>query len=184
MSLLREFARVQFVRGVRRTNTRACLVQMSDQRGNCLVDRPAMKELSVSETVSSLTIHGVVEIWTFSLRIFPFVSVARCFHLRVEYAISSFLYFPRPPMTQTWHGLLTSLWDEQSNPGRAPCNRPAHRWCQRVPPTDHAHEEGRSSGETRFFQGMSWAERADRTGSGRSEKCHEPGRARPTFSKM
>ena len=108
--LLLELARVQFVRGVRRTNTRACLVQVSDQRGNYLVERPAMKGLSVSETVPSLTIHGVVEIWTFSLSSFPFVSIARCSHLRVEYGASSFLYyFPRPPMTKTWHGLLTSL---------------------------------------------------------------------------
>ena len=52
------------------------------------------------------------------------------------------------------------------------------------PPTDHAREEGRSSGETRFFQGMSWAESAGRTGPGQSENCHEPRRARPRFLKM
>ena len=37
----RGIARVQFVRGVYATNTRAYLVQASDQRGTCLVERPA-----------------------------------------------------------------------------------------------------------------------------------------------
>ena len=41
MSLLREIARVQFVRGVSGTNTRAYLVQVSGQRGTCPVERPA-----------------------------------------------------------------------------------------------------------------------------------------------
>ena len=38
MPLLREFTRVQSVRGVSRTNARAYLVQMSDQRGAFLVE--------------------------------------------------------------------------------------------------------------------------------------------------
>ena len=38
--LLREFARVQFFRGVCGTNARAYLVEVSDWRGTCLVERP------------------------------------------------------------------------------------------------------------------------------------------------
>ena len=45
--LLRGFARVQFVRGVSRTNTRAyyLVVQVSDERGTCLVEKPAKSGL-------------------------------------------------------------------------------------------------------------------------------------------
>ena len=41
MPVLRGIARVQFGRGVCGTNTRAYLVQASDQRGTCLVEIPA-----------------------------------------------------------------------------------------------------------------------------------------------
>ena len=41
MLLPRGFARGQFVRGVCGTKTRAYLVQVSDQRGTCLVEKPA-----------------------------------------------------------------------------------------------------------------------------------------------
>ena len=42
MPLLRGIARVQFVRGVRETNPRAnYLLQVSDKRGTCLVERSA-----------------------------------------------------------------------------------------------------------------------------------------------
>ena len=39
--LLQGIARFQFVRGVCETITRAYLVQVSDQRRTCLVERPA-----------------------------------------------------------------------------------------------------------------------------------------------
>ena len=42
---LREFARVQFVRDVSGSNTRAYLVQVSDQHGTCLVARHAKRGL-------------------------------------------------------------------------------------------------------------------------------------------
>ena len=45
MHLLREFARVQFVRGVCGTNTRVYLVQGSDQREICLAEKPAKRGL-------------------------------------------------------------------------------------------------------------------------------------------
>ena len=41
MLLPRGFARGQFVRGVCGTKTRAYLVQVSDQRGTCLVEKSA-----------------------------------------------------------------------------------------------------------------------------------------------
>ena len=41
MLLPRGMNAIQFVRGVCGTNTRACLVQVSDQRGICLVEKPA-----------------------------------------------------------------------------------------------------------------------------------------------
>ena len=45
MPLLREFADVQFVRGMSETNTRVYLVQVSGQRGTFLVERPAKGSL-------------------------------------------------------------------------------------------------------------------------------------------
>ena len=39
---------IQFFRGVCGTNTRAYLVQVSDQRGTCLVEKPAKGGLSVT----------------------------------------------------------------------------------------------------------------------------------------
>ena len=49
---------IQFVRGVRGTNTIACLVQVSDQRGTCLVEKPAKGGLCLQPL--NLIVHGVV----------------------------------------------------------------------------------------------------------------------------
>ena len=49
MLLLRGIAHRQFIHGVCGANTRAYLVQVSDQRGTCLVERPAKGGLCLSE---------------------------------------------------------------------------------------------------------------------------------------
>ena len=74
MLLLEELHTVSSVRGMCGTKTRAYKVDVSDQRGTCIVERYAKGGLCLCQPL--VVLYMASSFWIFSLRSFSFVCIA------------------------------------------------------------------------------------------------------------